>query len=57
MEDLDEAPPQFDEAVLKSVGAAVERREGVRSVAALCRKRDVMVKKLRKLKDAEERRG
>jgi L-gulonate 3-dehydrogenase len=57
MEDLDEAPPQFDEAVLKSVGAAVERREGVHSVAALCRKRDVMVKKLRKLKDAEERRG
>ena len=56
IEDLDEAPPRFDEDVLKSVGAAVERREGVRSVAELCRKRDVMVKKLRKLKDAEERR-
>jgi L-gulonate 3-dehydrogenase len=56
MEDLDEAPPRFDETVLKSVGEAVERREGVRSVAELCRKRDVMVKKLRKLKEAEERR-
>jgi 3-hydroxyacyl-CoA dehydrogenase len=56
IEDLDEAPPLFDETVLKSVGEAVERREGVRSVAELCRKRDVMVKKLRKLKEAEERR-
>jgi 3-hydroxyacyl-CoA dehydrogenase len=54
IQDLDEAPPRFDEAVLKRVGEAVERREGVRSVAELCRKRDVMVKKLRKLKDAEE---
>jgi 3-hydroxyacyl-CoA dehydrogenase len=55
MEDLDEAPPRFDETVLKRIGEAVERREGVRSIAELCRKRDVMVKKLRKLKDAEER--
>jgi L-gulonate 3-dehydrogenase len=55
MEDLDEAPPRFDETVLKRVGEAVEGREGVRSVAELCRKRDVMVKRLRKLKDAEER--
>jgi L-gulonate 3-dehydrogenase len=52
--DLDQAPPRFDETVLKRVGEAVERREGVRSVAELCRKRDVMVKKLRKLKDAEQ---
>jgi L-gulonate 3-dehydrogenase len=51
--DLDQAPPRFDETVLKRVGEAVERREGVRSVAELCRKRDVMVKKLRTLKDAE----
>ncbi|MDF2764748.1 MAG: 3-hydroxyacyl-CoA dehydrogenase NAD-binding [Rhodospirillales bacterium] len=56
MEDLDETPPRFDDGVLKRVGEAVERREGVRSVAELCRKRDVMVKRLRKLKDAEERR-
>jgi 3-hydroxyacyl-CoA dehydrogenase len=56
MEDLDERPPRFDAAVLKAVGEAVEGREGVRSVAELCRKRDVMVKNLRKLKDAEERR-
>src|SRR5688572_27903768 len=42
--DLDQAPPRFDETVLKRVGEAVERREGVRSVAELCRKRDVMVK-------------
>jgi 3-hydroxyacyl-CoA dehydrogenase len=57
MEDLDEAPPRFDERVLKRVGEAVEAREGVRSVAELCRKRDVMVKNLRRLKDEEERRG
>lgn len=57
MEDLNSAPPRFDEALLRRAGEVVEQREGVHSVAELCRKRDVMVKQLSKLKRAHEGRS
>lgn len=57
MEDLDSAPPRFDEALLQRVGEVVEKREGVHSVAELCRKRDIMVKKLNILKRVHEGRS
>jgi 3-hydroxyacyl-CoA dehydrogenase len=54
MDDLDSAPPRFDPTVLEQIGRAVEQREGVRGVAELCRKRDVMVKQLNQLKRSHE---
>jgi 3-hydroxyacyl-CoA dehydrogenase len=54
IEDLDSDPPRFDPAVLEQIGQAVENREGVHSVAELCRKRDVMLKHLTQLKRSHE---
>lgn len=54
MEDLDSAAPRFDPEVLRGIGAAVERREGVSGTAAFIRKRDVMVKELNQLKRRHE---
>jgi 3-hydroxyacyl-CoA dehydrogenase len=53
MNDLDSAPPTFDAATLARIGAMVERREGVKDVAALGRKRDVLVRKVLRLRRAE----
>ena len=54
MEDLDSAAPCFDPKILKEIGQAVERREGVAGVPELCRRRDVMVKQLNQLKRRHE---
>jgi len=54
MADLDPAAPRFDPEVLRAIGAAIERREGVSGTAAFVRKRDVMVKELRLLKRRHE---
>lgn len=54
MDDLDSAAPHFDPGLLREVGSAVEMREGVRSVAALIRKRDAMLTELRQLKHRHE---
>ena len=54
MADLDPAPPRFAPDVLDDIGRAVEQREGVPDTKALRRKRDVMLKKLVKLKRNEE---
>lgn len=48
--DLDSSSPRFDPGVLREIAVAVETREGVGSVRELCRKRDVMVRKLNLLK-------
>jgi len=46
MADLSSAPPAFAPTVLRTIAAAVERREGVAGVEALARKRDLLVKRL-----------
>jgi 3-hydroxyacyl-CoA dehydrogenase len=53
MRDLDSGAPRFDPEVLKAIATAVEQREGVAGVAALCRKRDVMLKRLQRLKRSD----
>jgi L-gulonate 3-dehydrogenase len=52
--DLKTQNPTFDRPTLKRIGEMVQRREGVKSVAELLRRRDVMVKKLRAMKAAME---
>jgi 3-hydroxyacyl-CoA dehydrogenase len=54
MKDLDPDPPRFDPEVLNAIADSVERREGVPDVAALCRKRDIMIKRLNQLKRAHQ---
>jgi L-gulonate 3-dehydrogenase len=54
MQDLNSAAPRFDPEVLNTIAAAVEQREGVTGVAALCRKRDRMIKRLNALKRAHD---
>lgn len=54
MEDLDSSSPRFDPQVLRQIADAIERREGVKDVAGLVRKRDVMVKELNRLKRRHE---
>jgi L-gulonate 3-dehydrogenase len=54
MKDLDSDPPRFDPGILKSIAEAVEQREGAPDVAALCRKRDIMIKRLNQLKRAHQ---
>jgi len=48
--DLKTDNPQFDPATLKKIGRMVENREGVKDVAGLLRRRDVLVKKLRSMR-------
>jgi L-gulonate 3-dehydrogenase len=48
--DLKTQNPRFDGPTLKQIGEMVNRREGVKDVAGLLRRRDVMVKKLRRMK-------
>ncbi len=48
--DLKTDNPRFDSPTLKKIGEMVNRREGVKDVAGLLRRRDVMVKKLRRMK-------
>lgn len=48
--DLKTENPKFDQPTLRKIGEMVNRREGVKSVAELLRRRDVMVKKLRRMK-------
>jgi len=57
MADLDSGPPRFALDVLDEIGRAVERREHVPDTAALRRKRDVMLKKLARLKGEQEQRS
>jgi len=52
--DLKSHAPRFEAATLRRIGQMVERREGVTDVAGLLRRRDVMVKKLRRMKDEME---
>ncbi len=52
--DLKTVNPAFDQPTLKKIGDMVNRREGVKDVAGLLRRRDVMVKKLRRIKDEME---
>jgi 3-hydroxyacyl-CoA dehydrogenase len=54
MKDLNSDPPRFNSEVLTAIADAVERREGVPDVAALCRKRDIMIKRLNQLKRAHQ---
>jgi 3-hydroxyacyl-CoA dehydrogenase len=54
MADLDSTPPRFAMDVLEGIGRAVEQREHVPDTAALRRKRDVMLKKLARLKREQE---
>ena len=55
--DLKSDSPRFDPPTLRKIGRMVEVREGVRDVAGLLRRRDVLVKKLRRLRaEAEPRR-
>ena len=50
--DLDSSSPRFDPDVLQEIAEAVEAREGVASARELCRRRDVMVTRLNRLKRA-----
>jgi hypothetical protein len=52
--DLDSAPPRFTKDVLERIGRAVEQREHVPDTKALRRRRDVMLKKLARLKREQE---
>jgi len=52
--DLKTDNPKFDLPTLKQIGEMVNRREGVKDVAGLLRRRDVMVKQLRRMKAAME---
>jgi len=48
--DLKTDNPKFDQPTLKKIGKMVETREGVKDVAGLLRRRDVLVKKLRRMR-------
>jgi 3-hydroxyacyl-CoA dehydrogenase len=48
--DLKTDNPKFDQPTLKKIGKMVENREGVKDVAGLLRRRDVLVKKLRRMR-------
>jgi hypothetical protein len=48
--DLKTDNPKFDQPTLKKIGRMVENREGVQDVAGLLRRRDVLVKKLRRMR-------
>jgi 3-hydroxyacyl-CoA dehydrogenase len=50
MEQLDSSPPSFDEAMIERIGRGVDRMEGGAGVADLCRWRDLMVQRIRQLK-------
>jgi 3-hydroxyacyl-CoA dehydrogenase len=55
--DLKTDNPKFDRPTLRKIGKMVETREGVRDVAGLLRRRDVLVKKLRRMRrDMEPKR-
>lgn len=48
--DLKTDNPKFDKPTLQKIGKMVENREGVKDVAGLLRRRDVLVKKLRRMR-------
>ena len=48
------SPAAVELSIAKLIGEMVNRREGVKDVAGLLRRRDVMVKKLRRIKDEME---
>ena len=48
--DLKNDSPRFDQPTLRKIGKMVENREGVKDVAGLLRRRDVLVKKLRRMR-------
>jgi 3-hydroxyacyl-CoA dehydrogenase len=50
MQELDPTPPSFDEAMIERIGRGVDAMEGGATVADLCRWRDVMVQRIRALK-------
>lgn len=52
--DLKTDNPKFDQPTLKKIGKMVETREGVKDVAGLLRRRDVLVKKLRRMRKEME---
>lgn len=52
--DLKTDNPKFDQPTLQKIGKMVETREGVKDVAGLLRRRDVQVKKLRRMRKEME---
>lgn len=50
MDQLDSSAPSFDEAMIERIGRGVDAMEGGAPVGDLCRWRDLMVQRIRKLK-------
>jgi L-gulonate 3-dehydrogenase len=53
MNDLDSAPPPFDQEMIERIAKGVDDMEGGASVAELCRWRDRMIRKIRRLKEED----
>jgi L-gulonate 3-dehydrogenase len=53
MKDLDSTPPSFDESMIETIGAGVDAMEGAAPISEICRWRDRMVLKIRKLKEED----
>lgn len=53
MKDLDSAPPSFDEEMIERIGQGVDAMEGDAPISEICRWRDRMVLKIRKLKEQD----
>jgi 3-hydroxyacyl-CoA dehydrogenase len=53
MKELDSTPPSFDESMIETIGAGVDAMEGAAPISEICRWRDRMVLKIRKLKEED----
>jgi 3-hydroxyacyl-CoA dehydrogenase len=53
MKELDSTPPSFDEQMIERIGQGVDAMEGDAPISEICRWRDRMVLKIRKLKEQD----
>ena len=53
MKELDSTPPIFDEPMIERIGQEVDAKEGDAPIGEICRWRDRMVLKIRKLKEQD----
>ena len=53
MKDLDSSAPNFDEEMIERIGQGVDAMEGEASIGDICRWRDRMILKIRKLKEED----